>query len=129
MNIIKIRIKYWKFHTCSLSIDGIKKSRKNALIWKRNLSSRQLTIIHKKLNFVLQQNPLCSPDLAPSDFFKFSNLKRLCTGVCTERKSYRLYICTQYTDAYFNSLPNFLEKLKKLLEKCPQLKGDLQNNL
>ena len=54
-----------------------------------------------ELKFQLLQHPSCSPDLDPSDFFLFPNLKKLLDG---QRFTSNEEIGAQ-TDAYFEDLP------------------------
>ncbi|XP_023217030.1 histone-lysine N-methyltransferase SETMAR-like [Centruroides sculpturatus] len=78
-----------------------------------------------ELKFELLPHPPYSPDLAPSDFFLFPNLKKWLGG---QRFTSNEMVIAQ-TNAYFEDLPKsyFLDGLKKLekrLEKCIELKGD-----
>lgn len=78
-----------------------------------------------ELKFELLQHPPYSPDLAPSDYFLFPNLKKWLGG---QRFTSNEELIAQ-TNAYFEELPKsyFLDGLKALekrLDKCIQLKGD-----
>ena len=78
-----------------------------------------------ELKFELLQYPPYSPDLAPSGFFLFPNLKKWLAG---HRFTSNQEVIAQ-TDAYFEDLPksyflDCLKKLQKRLEKCIELKGD-----
>ena len=83
-------------------------------------------IMQLKLKLKLLQR---SPDLAPSDFFLFPNLKKWLSG---QRFTSNEVIAQ--TDAYFEDLPKSyflgsLKKLEKRLEKCVELKGDYVEKL
>lgn len=78
-----------------------------------------------ELKFELLPHPPYSPDLAPSDFFLFPNLKKWLGG----QRFYSNDEVISQTEAYFADLPSsyFLDGLKKLeyrLDKCVKLKGD-----
>ena len=78
-----------------------------------------------KLKFELLQH---SPDLAPSDFFLFPNLKKWLGG----QRFTSNEVITQ-TDVYCKDLPKSyfsdgLKKLEKRLDKCIGLKGDYVEN-
>ena len=77
-----------------------------------------------KLKFELLQNLPYSPDLVPSDFFLFPNLKKWLGG-----QLFTLNEVITQTDAYFENLPKFcfldgLKKLEKRSGKCTELKED-----
>lgn len=79
----------------------------------------------QELKFELVDHPPYSPDLAPSDFFLFPNLKKWLAG---QRFMSNEEIVTQ-TNVYFEELPKSyfsdgLGKLQGRLEKCIELKGD-----
>jgi histone-lysine N-methyltransferase SETMAR len=80
--------------------------------------------IHK-LGYELLSHPPYSPDLAPSDYFLFPNLKKWLGG---KRFDSNDDVISQ-TKAYFEDLDKsyFLEGIKKLVKrwtKCIELKGD-----
>ena len=118
-----------------------KKWRNKVLIWKRSSYIKTMHVSMAKimkLKFELLQHPPYSPDLAPSDFFLFQNLKK---WLSWQQFRSNEEIIAQ-TDGYFEDIPKsyFLESLKKLekrLEKFIELKGDYigrlkksaQNNL
>ena len=71
-----------------------------------------------ELKFELLQHPLYSPDLAPSDFFLFPNLKKW----LGEQPFMSNEVIAQ-TDSYYEDLPKSyilddLKKLEKRLENC-----------
>jgi len=79
----------------------------------------------EQLKFELVDHPPYSPDLAPSDFFLFPNLKKWLAG---QRFSSNEEVIDQ-TNAYFEDLPKSyfsdgLKKLEKRLLKCIELQGD-----
>lgn len=79
----------------------------------------------EQLGYELVQHPPYSPDLAPSDYYLFPNLKRMLQGTRFHSNS---EVETQ-TTAYFEGLPkSFYETGIKMLEKrwnrCIELKGD-----
>ena len=72
----------------------------------------------REIHFELVDHPLYCPDLAPSDFFLFPNLKKWVAG---KRKT--------ETNAYFDGFPKSyysdgIKNLEYLLTKCIDLKGD-----
>lgn len=78
-----------------------------------------------ELKMELLQHPAYSPDLAPSDYFLFSNLKKWLGG---RRFASNEDVIAQRNE-YFAELPKsyFLDGIKilaKRLEKCVKLKGD-----
>lgn len=78
----------------------------------------------REANFVKINHPPYSPDLAPSDFFLFSKLKKELRG----RRYDEISDVTQATEAYFNRQEKkfFLDgilSLKSRFEKCIELKG------
>lgn len=78
-----------------------------------------------ELKFEILPHPPYSPDLAPSDFFLFPNLKKWLGG----RRFTSNEDVIEQTNAYFDAFSKlyFLEGLKNLekrLEKCIELKGD-----
>ena len=77
-----------------------------------------MTRLHE-LKFELLPHPPYSPDLAPSNFFLFLNMKKWLTRKKFESKQ---DVITE-TEAYFEELPKsyFLEGLKKLENFIPEL--------
>lgn len=77
-----------------------------------------------EIGFELVPQPPESPDLAPSDFYLFPNLKRWLTG----KRFYSNEELIAETEAYFGELPKdyFLDGIKKLENRwtrCIDLKG------
>lgn len=78
-----------------------------------------------ELGFELVPQPPYSPDLAPSDFYLFPNLKRWLSG----KRFYSNDELKAETDAYFEGLPKsyYLDGIKKLEDhwrRCIDLKGE-----
>jgi len=79
----------------------------------------------EELKFELVDHPPYSPDLAPSDFFLFPNLKKWLSG----QRFFSNEEVMDRTNAYFEDLPKYyfsdgLKKLEKRLIKCIELQGD-----
>lgn len=79
----------------------------------------------EELKFELVEHPPYSPDLAPSDFFLFPNLKKWLGG---QRFTDNEDVIASVS-AYFEELPKThfsegLKKLEKRLTKCIELQGD-----
>lgn len=79
----------------------------------------------KELTFKLLEHPPYSPDLAPSDFRLFPNLKRFLRG---KRFSSNEEVITA-VDGYFEDLPqnhfrDGVNELEKRWKKCIEFKGD-----
>lgn len=87
-------------------------------------SLKTMAKIHE-LGFELLPHPPYSPDLAPSDYFLFSDLKRMLAG--KKFKTDEEVIAE--TEAYFEEKPkeyykDGIEKLKNRWERCIALKGN-----
>lgn len=79
----------------------------------------------EQLGYELVDHPPYSPDLAPSDYYLFPNLKRMLQGT----RFYSNSEVETQTTAYFEELPkSYYETGIKMLEsrwtKCIELKGD-----
>ena len=73
--------------------------------------------------YELLPHPPHSPDLAPSDYFLFPNLKKWLGG----KRFYSSDEITSQTNTYFEEKSYFLEGIQKLAKrwtKCIELKGD-----
>lgn len=102
--------------------------RKNILFLHDNAPAHKA---HKSMNkleqlrYELVEHPPYSPDLAPSDYYLFPNLKKMLQG---RRFTSNEEVETQ-TNAYFEALPKLyyqtgLEMLKNRWTRCITLKGD-----
>jgi [histone H3]-lysine36 N-dimethyltransferase SETMAR len=79
----------------------------------------------EELKFELVDHPPYSPDLAPSDFFLFPNLKKWLSG----QHFFSNEEVIDRTNAYFEDLPKIyfsdgLKKIEKRLTRCIELQGD-----
>lgn len=114
-------------------IDAIKKKRPH-LKKKKVLFLQDNAPVHtaldtmlklREIHFELVDHPPYSPDLAPSDFFLFPNLKKWLAG---KRFISNEEVITE-TNAYFEGFPKSyysdgIKKLEYRLTKCIELKGD-----
>jgi len=109
------------------------KSRKNAFGKKESVSSRQCTSLHiryrggqiNKLKFELLPHAPYLPDLAPSDYFLFPNLKKWIGG----KRFANNKEVESAVDGYFEALDGShykqgIEAIEHSWEKCVELKGD-----
>ena len=76
-------------------------------------------------SFVQLDHPAYSPDLAPSDYFLFRNLKSHLRGVRYPddealREAVKEWLEVQTEDFYFNKINSLTEKCRK----CTELNGD-----
>jgi Transposase. len=127
-----IRGKYYRALLDQL-IDAIKKKRPH-LKKKKVLFLQDNAPVHtaldtmlklREIHFELVDHPPFSPDLAPSDFFLFPNLKKWLAG---KRFTSNEEVITE-TNAYFEGFPKSyysdgIKNLEYRLTKCIELKGD-----
>ncbi|XP_033229927.1 histone-lysine N-methyltransferase SETMAR-like, partial [Belonocnema kinseyi] len=78
-----------------------------------------------EISFELVPQPPYSPDLAPSDYYLFPNLKRCLTG----KRFYSNEELIAETEAYFGDLPieyfsDGIKKLENRWTRCIDLKGE-----
>ena len=78
-----------------------------------------------KLRYELLPHPPYSPDIAPSDYFLFPNLKKWLGG----KRFYSNDEIISQTNTYFEDLEKSfslegIQKLEKRCTKCIELKGD-----
>lgn len=101
---------------------------KGILLLHDNAPAHKSNIVAAKLNtlgFQLVHHPPYSPDLAPSDYFLFPNLKKHLKGQRFEDIS----DVTQAAESWFEEQPkefflSGLEKLKQRCKKCIELNGN-----
>ena len=68
----------------------------------------------KELNYELLKNPAYSPDLAPSDYYLFTNLKKFLAGKCFTSNDEAIAAVNKYfsnlPESHFNDGIELLEK-------------------
>ena len=102
--------------------------KKKVIFLQDNASAHTSTIAMAKfheLRYELLPHPPYSPDLAPSDFFLFPNLKKWLAG----KKFTSNEEAINETNAYFEEFPksyylNGIKKLEDRCNKCLELNGD-----
>ena len=78
-----------------------------------------------ELKFELLEHPPYSPDLAPSDFFLFPNLKKWLGGQWfTSNEEVIAQTVASFEEHPKSLFLDCLKKLEKRLEKCIEWKGD-----
>ena len=71
--------------------------------------------------FIQLDHPVCSPDLAPSHYFLFHNLKSHLRGVCYPddealKKTVKEWLKGQTEEFYFSGINSIQEKCRKCIE-------------
>lgn len=103
-------------------------AKKKVLFHQDNAPSHTAFLTQQKLaelRFEIAPHPPYSPDLAPSDYFLFPNLKKFLAG---KKFSSNSEVIAE-TEAYFEGLEKSyfsdgIKKLEKRLMKCIELEGD-----
>ncbi|XP_033213329.1 protein GVQW3-like [Belonocnema kinseyi] len=89
------------------------------------VDQKRIRVTTSQLGFELVPQPPYSPDLAPSDYYLFPNLKRWLTG----KRIYSNEELIAETEAYFGDLPidyfsDGIKKLENRWTRCIDLKGE-----